>query len=403
MAKLVLLFVIAFSICKFSFSQLNKEKENQQTERNELVVDLLILRNYNYSPFLSIEERSFSKKVLGVYGNLLGNNPTIKNSRYLYQSQEWDDQLGIYLLPERIYSPKEKRFYQPDPASQYFSSYCFVGADPVNVIDIDGAAGKPIILYSYESREPSKKIVSALAEDMSKHVPGHYIPMVDFSVGRYPVPSDWNGAIFIEANSSELGDIYAERYSAGKGGLAAEEFRSPRENISRITKTASGERMAAISNSRLGEAISDLSEKTGVPLSSVTFSGCEGDAAAQKLGNEIVNSSKKIGLKQQFETFGLKKGYQANFLSLQKAKDLAELRRGNVGLCNLLPLHYFVGKSGNPNDYRFDDRGGTFGVYDRATNEQLDVVRGPEFEGMANGRVPYPTSNFFEPRLFVAE
>lgn len=356
------------------------------------VKNIAIIRNYSYTLCVDINDKKAEFHYYDTYGV---KNSTTEIIPYSFQAQEYSNQLGLYFFPERSYSAIEKRFYQPDPASQYFSPFSFAGGDPVNLIDLDGAVAKPIVLYQYEHRAPIPKIESRVSEDLRGWVPdAHYVSLADFTDGNYTIPSDWNGSVFIEANTSETGEIFSERFPKEV------KLKTSRSSTAKVLQPTPDERMVALKHSKLGKSISRLSRKTGVPISSVTFSGSQGDIAAQMLGDEIVKSSKKMGLKQVFETNGLKKGYYGNFLSVQLAKDKALVTGEPMKLCETMPPHFFVGKSDNMTDFRFDDRGRTFNIYDGSTDEKLDVIRGGEFEEMMSGRVPYPTSKFFEPRLF---
>jgi RHS repeat-associated protein len=58
--------------------------------------------------------------------------------RYRFTGQEWDAATGLYNYHARMYDPELGRFYAPDPAAQFDSPYCYVGANPINRVDPDG-------------------------------------------------------------------------------------------------------------------------------------------------------------------------------------------------------------------------------------------------------------------------
>lgn len=57
---------------------------------------------------------------------------------YLYTGQEYNEKVGLYHYPARLYDSSLKRFYEVDPVRQYSSPYVFVGNNPVNRIDPSG-------------------------------------------------------------------------------------------------------------------------------------------------------------------------------------------------------------------------------------------------------------------------
>ena len=57
---------------------------------------------------------------------------------YLFQSQEWDAEVGLYAFGARLYDPLLRRFLAPDPARQFASLYVFAGNDPLIFADPSG-------------------------------------------------------------------------------------------------------------------------------------------------------------------------------------------------------------------------------------------------------------------------
>lgn len=400
-------FLILF--CFLSFVVVNGQNNKVvEVNDNEIFVEkerdaqnFVNIRSYNYSLCLNISDEDHSDYIFDVYGELTKGKKTGSDvASYLYQGQEYSQQLGWYLFPERTYSPSQKRFVQPDPASQYFSPYCFIAGDPVNIIDKDGSVGYPIVLYSYEIREPSKKLNSAISEDILEHVDAYYIPLADFMEKRYPIPKRWNGNIYIEGHTNAEGDLFAEQYPTKA------ESRMSLKHVGKVEDFENGSRMIAVDNMRFGRRIAQLSEKTGVYLNNITFTGSEGDEAAQKIARGIEDRTRLMRGKQTFRTYGLKKGYHGHFLSLRKAKDANEVRARagvkevDLGLSGDMPLHYFVGEGKDLEDYKMVARDGIFYPESRATGERADIIRGQEFQDMAEGRSPMLRENFFQERPF---
>ncbi|MCB0753140.1 MAG: RHS repeat-associated core domain-containing protein, partial [Ignavibacteriae bacterium] len=68
-------------------------------------------------------------------------------NKYLYNNKEYfsDNDLNWYHYGARFYDPQIARWHTMDPADEFNSPYSYVGNDPVNLVDPDGAqAYKPI-------------------------------------------------------------------------------------------------------------------------------------------------------------------------------------------------------------------------------------------------------------------
>lgn len=74
------------------------------------------------------------------YGSLMRQYLNDGNAciSYGYTGQEWDEEIGLYNYHARFYDPSIGRFYQIDPAEQYFSPYKYAGNSPVMMVDPDG-------------------------------------------------------------------------------------------------------------------------------------------------------------------------------------------------------------------------------------------------------------------------
>lgn len=63
------------------------------------------------------------------------------DNKYLYNGKELTDDFGLnwYEYGWRMYDAEIGRWHQVDPMDEFMSPYCFVGNDPINLIDPDGA------------------------------------------------------------------------------------------------------------------------------------------------------------------------------------------------------------------------------------------------------------------------
>ena len=57
---------------------------------------------------------------------------------YLFQGQEWDEEVGLYNFKARFYDPVTRRFLAPDPVCEFASPYVFAGNNPLTVMDPEG-------------------------------------------------------------------------------------------------------------------------------------------------------------------------------------------------------------------------------------------------------------------------
>jgi len=81
---------------------------------------------YNYRPFGDLMSPAYRL-------------PSAAAFPYLFTGHELDAETGLYNLGMRFYDPATVRMISTDPAGQYPSPYLYAGADPINLIDPDGA------------------------------------------------------------------------------------------------------------------------------------------------------------------------------------------------------------------------------------------------------------------------
>ena len=95
-----------------------------------------VLGSFDYSPF---GETTVSN---GAAGN-------VANVAYRYTGQEVNDGLGTYNYHARHYDAGVGRFLRVDPARQFASSYAYVGNNPINLVDLNGRQGRPLIIFGH--------------------------------------------------------------------------------------------------------------------------------------------------------------------------------------------------------------------------------------------------------------
>jgi RHS repeat-associated protein len=106
---------------------------------------------YNNSYYLALKDHLGSTRaimdqsanIIGQYNYDVYGSPTIIKAPdfaydYLYTSQEYDTQTGLYNYKARLYDPIIGRFTMLDPAMQYFSPYVYAGNNPVIFVDPTG-------------------------------------------------------------------------------------------------------------------------------------------------------------------------------------------------------------------------------------------------------------------------
>lgn len=276
-------------------------------------IDEWYLRSFNSSLNVAIEEGKEKQYWYEDYGKIEFKTESLKLN-YSYQSQEYSYDLGIVFFPSRCYSPYEKRFLTPDPKSQYYSSYLFVGADPLNIIDRDGNDGKPLFLFQEEFNEAEGQGLSKMMDNV-KAVYGdgaYYEPFSKFLNEEITDLPEWSGDVFIMSHMCTDPDfpINAELASNFQE-IETEMMHEDNEVMMELVGSEKGELYGVYVNGEfLGAKMKTFSEDMGVPLNSVTLGGCEGEfaAGAFKHGFESIPSKKFHG--HEVRASGLQRGYQ---------------------------------------------------------------------------------------------
>ena len=178
-----------------------------------IMITVILLFNTNYLLFTQTESirywiRSFQKSGL-IEMNTLAHayylyddygapskkiSINLKANKYLFNAQEFDFDIRLLFFSSRAYTPFVKRFHCPDPKSQYFSPYNFVGADPINVIDYDGNEGKLLVLYGQHGDDPFFKGAEEVLGD------AYHYPIADFVENKIPKLKDWDGSIYVNTH-----------------------------------------------------------------------------------------------------------------------------------------------------------------------------------------------------------
>lgn len=229
---------------------------------------------------------------------------------YLFQGQEYDWSLNLLFFPSRIYSPREKRFLQVDPKSQYYSPYAFVGGDPINLIDYDGKEGKPLILNGEYKDAPFFQSETEVLSD------AYHYSIKDFVENKIPKLGDWDGNVYVNTHM-RTGTEYSimvdaiERKSVGASmgvGAASSSVDKP---LLRYT-----------SDKHFGDRLYQFSVDQNVPVRNVLLGGCQGEVAA---------SGVRQGFDLQAQRGGDFKGSEVNFFGTRKGWDVAGLKQEGAG------------------------------------------------------------------------
>lgn len=350
--------------------------------RAQTISQRFIVKNFNNSVVLTLNSLTSSQTVYwdnGAIRSLFSSS----NGQYCFQSHEYDYDLGLYLFPSRLYSAIIGRFLQPDPLSQYVSPYVFAQGDPVNFIDEDGNAAKPLILYGEESRSSRSTRMSAVAEDMQKEVDGYYFPLSDFVNGDVPLDlAEWNGNVFIESHLEVQGAIASEYYHRG------EKFKLKKAFSDGVYGGDVGE-FGFVKIDAVTKRLSELSKVTKTPLKSVTFAGCEGSMSARNMGTSISRIFKKQrAIPTRVKLVGFKQDMYTGYMSPAVKNDVDN---------ELLTMHEMRGQ--NPDHvqmYLHDDEEsrithdytGAEARYVGHSGQEYPFIEGDDLNSFANGVVP---------------
>lgn len=361
----------------------------QNKSARPTVKDVTFVRNYSNSLFFNVVDRGkYSSFIYGVYGtNFLVDKTVQPSFSYSFQAQERCRELGLVFFQSRLYSQTSKRFLQPDPASQYFSSYCFVGGDPVNYIDFDGNVAKPLFLYHYEKPEDAERL-PAVVQGYQAEVDAHYMSFADFINGK-PLPAgEWNGNIFIEAHTDNLGRLYSETYTK------PELYKTDPGYVTHVVERP-GLYGVSVRHKDFARRISKLTKDTGVDLKNIVLGGCESDMAACYLNDQIVLANWENHLPSRFTTYGTLDGIEINYHSGEIDNRVLGGRAGYVPSRRRLQLGfsepYKYGKR-----FSFISDGSEYSrIFYRGTSREIPTLRGAELGDVVNARYPQAAPNHF--------
>lgn len=347
------------------------------------------IRNYRSDLSVQLDHHKMHFGTIDSYGNF--NNMMLPPSnKYLFQGQEYDHDIGMYYFPSRMYSPKNGRFMQVDPKSQYFSPYLFVNGDPVNVVDRNGKEGKPLFIYGENHDVPGG--YEQFKQDIFDAFPdAHTVPLSDVVNGNVaPIP-EWNGNVYIcghtgQYKGSELEIERGKNPSDFNTDGFEEGFLDDQETLT-----------ANVAGEDVGERLGELSIERGIPLNNVYVGGCQGDMAAEGIADGFAAKMKGRvhGLKARF--FGSKKNVYSKFetKSLYKNENLKPIAgdfRVHLGPRAELTYGRFYksadGKEGYYKMSKLNEKGRITGT--------LPSVDKNEFEGMIEGRIPKNVENQFQ-------
>lgn len=267
-------------------------------------LDLVDIRNFRSSAVISIQQNMYAYRQLDDYGKLMQiQNETSYSTRFLFMGQEFDQYLKIYFFPSRIYSSANKRFFQPDPKSQFQSPFLFVASDPINNIDIDGNISKPLILH-FENQYDNLKEDASLLDFKAQVTDAYYVPISDFLNDKTIDLKDWNGEVFIKGHmgatlGAEIGVERALDPSAIKTSSSVANPMFERE----------GKFMVDVDAKKFGEHLRTFAENRGVTVHSIVAGGCQGQDAAERVARGYIGS--RTGTGKQLYAAGLKRGNNA--------------------------------------------------------------------------------------------
>ena len=268
-------------------------------------------RNFNKSLALTINGLQSAKYYTDEYGKTIqSNNPTNILYRYLFHGQEYEEFLGIYFYPSRIYCATTKRFLQTDPKSQYFSPYSFVGCDPVNYIDETGKAGKALFLYAENHTKPGG--TEAFVKDIQAQAKDVYaVSFSDFFNGKVMDLDEFNGNIFAASHGGADGSIITETARSEeelltKGRLRDVFFEEEKNVYHNIVETHD-----------LGKEIRKFADKRGLKVKNISSGACQGSKGAEEIGAGFAQQSQfipPIARNSTLETHGIHGDYNIAYV-----------------------------------------------------------------------------------------
>ena len=357
--------------------------------------DYHLIQNYRNDAALVINTKNYSFVFLSEYGsikNYTGQN--LKN--YFFQSQEYDTDLNLVLFPSRLYSPKEKRFFQPDPKSQYASPYLFVGADPVNIVDRNGKEGKPLILYGEDHTQGG--LTSKHFLDFQAEVPdAHYVPLSDFMSSSYIPLEEWNGNVFIKGHMGDnIGAELEAEVSHDKGLMRLSKQEGVSINFNPKTQTFH----SGIDGKVVGKRLRRIAKLNKVEVKNIVAGGCNGTYAARTVGQGY--ASELEGGAKTLNTFGLRPNIQA--VTFGENELSKKGYQNGIGRTRYYPV-----PEGFPYDFEKEASDGASPAKVTGLNLKRGertlkfdkYASGEELNEMANGRIPPQINQFFDKHAFT--
>lgn len=345
--------------------------------RGQQIHSIFTIRDYKHSLLLEFRHDGVEHSVIDAWGKL--TNSTV-NSNYLYQGHEYDQEVGLYNFYSRLYSSSCLRFLQPDPKSQFHSPYLFVGSDPINFIDHDGKASKPLILYAEDHTTP--KGVDYLFDDFLNEVPDAYkIPLSKFMNQEVGDLSEWNGNVYIEAhmNTEEGKEILASK---------SRNVKDLNPKLPGATmELEEGEHVLNADAFQIGRQLRMLSNMKKIPIKSVVAGGCQGSAAAKRIALGFTADGRtRTG--NTLLTYGVKKGKQLSNLGK------TTFTRGNMVGPDRVKM-FIAGQDDEQMRHSFLLEDGREEVQqitklDPITQQEIPYyeIEGQQIQDFVNGRIP---------------
>lgn len=378
-------FVISFfTLTQCVFAQGN----NQDPTPTESVH---IIRNYYQSLSLTVNDQSVSTFKTGSYGEQISASNSQEQIPYSFSSQEYDSKLGLYFFPGRVYSPSNKRFFQPDPKHQYFSPYVFVKGDPANIIDKNGKEGKPLYLYGEQHNYPTDVSSNAGIFDLKNEMPDAYsFPMHQFVNNEIPDLPEWNGNVFLMSHMDpNEGSFNLEEADV------IEDLRSNNDLVRKGVNPMDDKAYSYIDSEDMGSLLQKFGEERNVPVRNIAIGGCGGGKAAQKIGKGF-KRSEGFGRKTKLKATGVRSDYNTTVAGPYSSS----MQSDEIPLSHSR-LNYRPGNYSTFNEYDRNDDGTL--QYDRQMyrdegggEHESGFIEGDDLQDfMRNARVPPHASEDF--------
>lgn len=366
-------------------------KFNEKKSNKESFLDINLFRNYQNSLILHDDE--FERKSFSNYNSYGKESKNSTSFSYTYQSQEYERQLGVYLFPSRVYSFINMRFIQPDPKSQHHSDYLYCKSDPINYIDVDGNANKPLILYGENlSGNPAEE---AAFNDLKHEVKdAYYCSLRDFATGRVGDVSEWNGKIFIKSHTGTIRgkEILVQESNELSLLKRSEGILNPVSRAEFINTY-----VVDLDAKALGQHLRRFSEHSGIPLRKVVVEGCEGSYAAEQIAKGYTEVGANIKWGKTLKVKGLKSEHYA----LIKGKESVERELPSVRPLSRTRFYvkHFMDqdvtriskiKDGSMKFSRFS------GIRPNGKARKYSFMEGEEIDKFVNGRIPRRMKKFYK-------